>query len=185
MVRTGTASDSAKVRGGSAVSCWYPAVMWRRYRDLVVDDDVQVLSRLDALFRTDPTARGVGARLVSWGHGDAVVSAEVTEQQTNFMGVTHGGVIFTIADIAMSVASNSFGRVALAVRLDISYLRGTRPGDQLIATATTTHTSRRFGHHRLDLTRGDELVAQASGTTYRTDEWHFGQQSWPADWPHD
>lgn len=158
--------------------------MTRRYGDLVADDEADVLSRLDQLFRADPTALGVGAELVSWGHGEAVVAATVTDQQTNFMGMTHGGVVFTLADIAMSVASNSFGRVALAVRLDISYLRGTRPGDRLVASASTTHTSRRFGHHRLDLTRDDELVAQASGTTYRTDEWHFGSESWPADWPH-
>ena len=126
----------------------------------------------------------LGAELGEWGPGTAVVRCTVRPQHVNFLGGAHGGLIFSLGDIAMSYASNGYGRVALAIRIDVSYLRGVEVGEVLTADATTSHVSRRFGHHQLDLSVGGRLVAQATGTTYRTDDWHFGADAWPEDWPH-
>jgi acyl-CoA thioesterase len=150
----------------------------------VVDSSLPAVQRLDALFRSDPTTDTLGARIVDWGPGSAVVECEVTAAHLNFVGVGHGGFLFTVGDIAMSFASNGYGRIALAIRIDISFMKGVSLGDLVRAEATTTHASRRLGHHRLLLTVDDALVAEATGTTFRTDEWHFGRESWPSDWPH-
>ena len=129
-------------------------------------------------------AASLGAELVEWSIGAASVRVEVGADQVNFLGGGHGGVLFTLGDLAMSYASNSYGRIAVAIRIDISYLKAVAPGDELLATAYTQSVSRRFGHHQLDVHRGDSLVAQAVGTTFRTDDWHFGREAWPEDWPH-
>ena len=138
--------------------------------------------RLDATFRCDPHANHLGIELVDWSEGAAMVSCALADHHTNFLGSGHGGLIFSLADVAMSVASNSHGRVAVAVQIDISYLRRVDPGDQLTATATVTNTSRRFTHVGLDVHVGERKVAAATGITYRTDDWHFGADAWPEAW---
>lgn len=140
--------------------------------------------RLRTLFEADPMAIGLGVRLIELGEGSAVVEGTITEQHVNFLGGGHGGMLFSLADIAMSFASNSFGRIAPALRVDISYMAPVAAGSVARATATTPKVTRRFGHHQLDVTVDGTLVAQATGTTYRTDDWHFGRDAWPEDWPH-
>ena len=53
----------------------------------------------------DPTAAWLGAQLVST---DPVrVAMTVRDEHTNFYGTTHGGVVFTLADVGMSLVSNA------------------------------------------------------------------------------
>ncbi len=138
--------------------------------------------RLDGLFRSDPMAGSLGAELVGWEPGHATVRATIADGHANFLGVGHGGILLTLADIAMSFASNGFGRVAVAVNLDVSYHRKVAPGDEVVATATQVDRSRRIAHHRLEARVGDLLVCSATGITYSTAEWHFGADAWPEGW---
>lgn len=149
-----------------------------------VTERPDALEQLIARFHDDPMAADVGASIESVEVGSAVMVGSVGARHVNFLGGAHGGLLFTYADIAMAFASNSHGQVALAIRLDISFMRGVSPGQKLVATATTSHVSRRLGHHRVDVEADGRLVAQASGTTMRTGEWHFGREAWPEDWPH-
>ena len=82
----------------------------------------------------------------------------------------------------MSFASNGYGRQCLATQINISYHRGVLPGDLIAAVATEINRTRRFAHYRLDLSVEKKLVASATGTTYRTNEWHFGDEAWPDTW---
>ena len=138
--------------------------------------------RLDALFRTDPLLEQLQGELLEWGPGMAVVRATIQVAHTNFLGGGHGGILFSLGDIAMSFASNGYGRQAVATQIDISYHRAVQPGDLVVATATEINRSRRFGHHGVELVVGNRLVASATGTTYRTDEWHFGVDQWSEEW---
>ena len=117
--------------------------------------------QLDDLFRSDPLMDQLGA---------------------NFLRGGHGGIMFSLGDIAMSFASNGYGRQSVATQIDISYHRGVRPGDTITATASEISRTRRFAHHRVELIVDDRLVASATGTTYRTDEWILGPDIWPDEW---
>ncbi|MCP5025116.1 MAG: PaaI family thioesterase [Actinomycetia bacterium] len=142
----------------------------------------ELADRLDALFRSDPHSAHLGALLIEWSLDHASVGCTIGDHHTNFLGGGHGGVVFSLADIAMSFAGSSDGRVAMAVQIDISYMRGVRPGDHLVATATVTNRTRRFAHASVEVSAGDRLVAAATGVNYRTDEWHFGANAWPQSW---
>ena len=139
-------------------------------------------ARLEELFRADPLMDQLGAELLTWSPGIATVQATVQDSHTNFLGGGHGGILFSLGDIAMSFASNGYGRQAVATQIDISYHRGVGPGDLVIATVTEISRTRRFGHHRVELKVNEQLVASATGTTYRTDKWHFGAEIWPEEW---
>jgi acyl-CoA thioesterase len=138
--------------------------------------------RLDALFRSDPLARSIGAELATWAPGSAEVRAVPGDAALNFLGTVHGGVLFSLADIAFAVANNSWGRMCVALSVDVQFLRPGRPGRQLRATAVEQSRSRRIASYALRVEEGDELVASFHALGYRTERWHFGQDAWPETW---
>lgn len=73
--------------------------------------------------------------LVEVKQGYARVELEVTEQHLNGADMAHGGVMFTVADLAMGLAAHSHGRVAVTLSADISFLNPAQLGDRIIAEA--------------------------------------------------
>ena len=139
-------------------------------------------NELNQIFSSDPTAKSMGVTSFDWALGEASVRSTLTESFTNFLGVGHGGFLFSLGDIALSFASNSYGRKSLAMKVDVTYHRGVQVGDEVVASATEVSRSRRFASYQLELHVGDELVASATGLTFRTEEWHLGEEVWPEDW---
>ncbi len=84
----------------------------------------------------DRASAALGIELVEASIGHAVVSMTVTEAMVNGLGVCHGGLVFTLADTAMAVASNGDGRRTLASGAAIDFLAPSHVGDVLTATCT-------------------------------------------------
>ena len=115
----------------------------------------------------------LGAECVDAGPGTAVVRMTVREQHMNFNGTCHGGVLFSLADSAFGLASNSHGRLAVAVDAHIGFTAPVRVGDELIATARELNRSNRIGTYRVDVRRADDaMVATFTGTVYVTRREH-------------
>jgi len=118
-----------------------------------------------------PKRLGIRFGRVVPGYAEAALTVE--EGMLNFMGVTHGGVIFSLADTVFGAASNAHGQVSLAVHADISFLQATAPGTVLTARAVEESRSRRVAHYRV--TVEDEqgrLVATFHGVAYLKRETH-------------
>lgn len=138
---------------------------------------------LDALFRTDPHARQQGIELVDWGLGWAEVVAAPTAAQTNFIGSVHGGFLFSLADVALSYAANSWGRISLALSMEVQFVRASRPGADVRACARCRSRTRRVSSFGIDVVDGDgRLLANLQGMNFRTDDWHLDDERWPAAW---
>jgi acyl-CoA thioesterase len=67
-------------------------------------------ARLEAIFLSDAYVNGSGAELLEWGGGHATFRLRPQSRHANFVGSTHGGALFSLADAAIGVASNSWGR---------------------------------------------------------------------------
>ena len=78
----------------------------------------------------------------------------------NALGITHGGAIFTFADSTFSLASNTYNERTVAAHCSISFLRPTRLGDRLVATATEVVRSVRSGIYDVSVTLEDTIVAE-------------------------
>ncbi|GAB4347173.1 MAG: hydroxyphenylacetyl-CoA thioesterase PaaI [Gammaproteobacteria bacterium] len=119
----------------------------------------------------DRAARRLGISLEEVGPGSCRVSMEVHEAMLNAVGLTHGGVTFTLADFAFAVASNSRGRTAVALNANITFTAASRAGDRLVAEAIEENCGGRTATYRVDVRnqRGD-LVGLFTGTVYRRDE---------------
>lgn len=112
-----------------------------------------------------PKALGISFGRVAPGYAEATLT--IQEDMLNFAGVTHGGVIFALADTVFGAASNAYGETALAIHADISFLRATKAGDVLTARAVEESRSGRLAHVRVTVAdAGGRLVALFQGVAY-------------------
>jgi acyl-CoA thioesterase len=137
---------------------------------------------LDELFRGDGFARLLGAELEDWGGGWARVRWTPGEEHLNFGGAVHGGAVFGLGDYAFAVASNSWGRVAVALTVDVQFLHGVKPRSALVAEARERSRSRRTGAYLIEVHDEDQLVASLHAMVYRIDGWHLGEDAWDDVW---
>ena len=127
-----------------------------------------VSHRLAELAARDPFAASLGMQYVSGGAGRAAVRLVVGERHLSFNGTCHGGVVFSLADMAFGLASNSHGALAAGIDAHITYQVAVQRGDVLTAAATEVSRSRRLAVYRIDVTRADgTLTSTFTGTVYR------------------
>ncbi|MGE5391160.1 MAG: hydroxyphenylacetyl-CoA thioesterase PaaI [Deltaproteobacteria bacterium] len=116
---------------------------------------------------TDRYARMLGIELLEISPGFARVGMAVSDDMSNFHGITHGGAVFSLADSAFGLASNAHGIPAVALTVSIDYLAMTVPGDYLIAVAEEVQRSRKVSNYNIKvLNREEKLVAAMRGITY-------------------
>jgi acyl-CoA thioesterase len=121
-------------------------------------------------FETDRFAAANGIVLVDVKPGFALAKLEVENRHMNSVGIAQGGAIFTLADFAFGAASNTGGKVAVAMNTNISFLKATRSGT-LIAEATEIARSRRVSTCTVRITNeAGELVALFQGSAFIKDE---------------
>ena len=113
--------------------------------------------------------------------GVAVVSMAVRDDMTNGFAITHGGMVFALADTAFAMACNAVAtgqadtdaEITVAAGADISFLKATRAGQTLTAHARRRTLSGRSGLY--DVTVTDEtgdVVAEFRGRSFTTRRIH-------------
>lgn len=132
--------------------------------------------RVARLAERENFARGLGVRCIGGGSGHAVVRMKVRAKHLNFNGTGHGGMLFTLADTAFGLASNSHGFVAAGIDAHMTYHVATQLGDVLTATAIEVSRTRKIAVYRVDVTRADAtLIASFTGTVYVTSRPNEGE----------
>jgi LAO/AO transport system kinase len=127
--------------------------------------------RIAGLVAADGLCKTLGITFRSGGPGHAEVAMTVDARHLNFNGGGHGGAIFSLADSAFGLASNSHGPIASGIAAHITYQAAVAAGDTLVARATEAQRSRRIGVYRIDVVReevdGEETaVSSFTGTVY-------------------
>jgi len=132
-----------------------------------MDTGTEALARVNRLAAHDPFVKSLGIKCVDGGPGRAAVRMRVKATHLNFNGTCHGGVVFSLADTAFGLASNSHGRVAAGIDAHVTYQAAVKQDDVLTATATEVSRTRRLAVYRVDVARADGgLVATFTGTVY-------------------
>ncbi len=123
-------------------------------------------SRLREMIDADAYAKHLGFDLVS-DEDAVVVEMIVGPEHLNFLGVTHGGAVFSLADCAFALASNAAGARAVAIDTHLVLTGGSGPGDVLTARAEETARGRTLGTYRISVSRGDgRVVGLFTGTVH-------------------
>lgn len=84
----------------------------------------------------NPFCQRLGIYVEELRPGYARAVKTVTEEDTNPLGVPHGGLYFTLADTACGFAMGTHGHVAVTVDASYHFMRSAKVGDRLVAEAT-------------------------------------------------
>jgi len=130
-------------------------------------------SVVDSMYNNDPFSQWLGIERVEEGPGLSVLRMSVRPEMSNGLGITHGGITYSLADSALAFASNSHGRKAVSIETSISHIAPVHPGDVLTAVAEEEHLSNKTGIYKVTVNNQDgKVVALFKGTVYRTSkEW--------------
>lgn len=123
--------------------------------------------RVERAIASDPYATSQGFELVEVTDEEITVRMTVREDQVNFLGGTHGGVLHSLADCAFSLASNAYPEDAVAIDTHLAITAPSGVGEVLTARVWEQTRGRTLATYRVDVTRADgRTVALFTGTVF-------------------
>ena len=118
----------------------------------------------------DKFALHAGIVLLDVGPGWATASMKIEPFHFNGARTVHGGAIFTLADFAFAVASNSHGTLAMGINTSVSFVKAATRGT-LYAEAREQALNPRLASYSVRITDDDHaVVAVFQGMVYRKNE---------------
>lgn len=133
---------------------------------------MESLDELARAFDEAPYARLIGMRVTELAPGRATVALELRTEHLNSAGLIHGGVVMSLADHAFGAATNSLGRLYVAVQFGINLVAAPAVGTTIYAEASVLHAGRRAGSAEMTVRDGaGKLVARALGTVVSLGDW--------------
>ena len=121
------------------------------------------------MMRNDRASEMLGMTVLVDEPGRAIVTMTVRDDMLNGFAITHGGLVFALADTAFAIACNDSEFVTVAAGADISFLKSTTAGDVLTATALVRAKSGRSGVYDVEVRDArNEIVAEFRGRSRRT-----------------
>ena len=131
--------------------------------------DGEAAERVAALQR-EPWARELGVEYLEIGPGRCRVALTLKPSMLNHQGTPHGGVIFSLADVAFGAACNSRGGAWVALSMTISYLTAAPAGARLIALARERRRGRRAGFYDVTVSADGGTIAVVHCVAHRVGE---------------
>jgi len=123
-------------------------------------------ARLQALADRDGLCATLGITVLAGGPGRSEVAMTVDARHLNFNGGCHGGAVFSLADSAFGLASNSHGPLASGIDAHITFQAGVRSGQRLVARAAEVSRSRRIAVYRIEVVRPEPGGAETAVSSF-------------------
>ena len=121
--------------------------------------------RFDLFHSYDDFNRHNGLRLVDVDDGVSTVEVTLRKEGLNPHGIAHGGLIFTLCDVATGVAARSGGRNTVSQDASIYFLRpGTRT-EKLTAKGRVIKEGRTTGYTEAEVYTDDGTLIAKAGVT--------------------
>lgn len=131
-------------------------------------DPSGIPAALRAQLEAEPWAHTLGVEYEEISRGYCRVALTVDPRMLNHRGFLHGGVIFSLADVAFGAACNSHGETALALTMTITFLAAVAPGSRLIAEGRERKQGRRAGFYDVRVRTAEGVpVAAVSCLSHR------------------
>jgi len=135
------------------------------------DMSEKIFEALRERVKSEPYAKMLGLELVKVESGYALIRMAFSERHHNIHGRCHGGAIFSLIDEAFQIASNSSGKIEIALNVNVSYMKAPREGEVLTAEARLVDSSRRISHFIIEVrNESGDLMAACQATAYRRDD---------------
>jgi len=118
----------------------------------------------------EPFSRLLNIRLVDVREGYALCEMVYTEALDNIHGIAHGGAVFSLIDEAFEISSNSHGTVALALNMNMTYIKPAVKNSLLRAESKEVSRGRRTATYQITAEDSEGLVAICQALVYRKDD---------------
>jgi acyl-CoA thioesterase len=133
---------------------------------VVMRDDTWLAT---VMAETDNAKAAFGIEIAELERGRAVLTMTIADSMVNGFGITHGGLVFTLADTAFAYACNEDEHVTVASGADITFAKATHAGQTLIATAQRRWKAGRNGIYDVSVVdETGEAVAEFRGRSFTT-----------------
>jgi acyl-CoA thioesterase len=130
--------------------------------------DERIKKALFRRVREEPFAQKFRIELVDLDEGYSRVTMVFTPDMENIFGLAHGGAVFALMDEAFQTACNSYGTVALALQVNVTYVASPKPGSRLTAEAREfSRTAKTAGYDIRVHDPEGRLIAACQALAYR------------------
>lgn len=117
----------------------------------------------------NPFCQRIGISVEELRVGYARTVKTVTEEDTNPLGVPHGGLYFTMADNACGFAMSTHGYVAVTVNSTFNFMRGAQVGDHLTTEAFEVKCGKTIAVYEARVTnQTGDLIGNGTFTFFRS-----------------
>ncbi len=123
------------------------------------------------LLENDEFSQWLGIKLLKLSPGYCRISMKIRKEMLNGFNTAHGGITYSFADSALAIASNSHGRISVALDVNMKYPNAVYEGDELMAEATEKSLSNKVAMYKIIVSNHEkEIVGLFNGTVYRTNK---------------
>ena len=92
---------------------------------------------------------------------------KVCEKHLNGVDYTQGGAIFTLADYAFAIASNTDQRLSLGISTTMNFFKATQKGDVLYTKTRELNRTKKLSSYEVEIYSKNTLIATFTGTAYK------------------
>ena len=115
----------------------------------------------------EPYARIFKIKVDEIRKGYSKVTMKATKDFDNMFSITQGGAIFSLADFAFAAAVNSYKGIAVAINVNINYIKSAVAGDFLTAEASQISRGNKTSAFMINVKNDkDELIATCQALAY-------------------
>src|SRR5213076_817511 len=100
----------------------------------------------------DEFSRWLGIEVVRVAPDASTTRMKVRPEMVNGFGVAHGGIAYSLADSALAFASNTHGKITVAIDNGITYPAALHVGDEITAVAEMESSTKRLAFFRVSVT---------------------------------
>ncbi len=117
----------------------------------------------------EPFSKLLNMKLVDVREGYALCEMPYSDLLDNIHGIAHGGAVFSLIDEAFEISSNSHGTVALALNMNMTYIKPAKKNSILRAESKEVSRGRRTATYQITVEDSEGLVATCQALVYRKD----------------
>jgi acyl-CoA thioesterase len=117
----------------------------------------------------EPYARFLNIKLKDVDEGYALCEMEYKDNFDNLYGIAHGGAIFSLIDEAFEISSNSYENVAVALNMNVTYIRPPKKNTILKAESREIYRTKKTASYYITVKDDENLLAVCQAIVYIKD----------------
>lgn len=132
----------------------------------------QEMQQIKAFANGNPFAKMLKIQVtrLEKGQGESTIEITVAAEHLNPQGTLHGGVISSMADIAMGAALRTMGKVGVTVNLNVNFLAPGQLGERIRARGKVVHNGNTMVSTECTVESDKGVLAKASGLWFVIDK---------------